>query len=39
MRKDEILKNITDKYLSSDEFNGYTLYELEDDKDKPVELV
>jgi hypothetical protein len=47
MEKDEILKKITNKYLDpikfgnnvSYEFNGYPLYEFEDDKEKIVELV
>jgi len=39
MDKDEILKKITEKYLSSEEFNGYPLDDLENEKQKIIELV
>ncbi|MBN2095645.1 MAG: AAA family ATPase [Candidatus Aenigmarchaeota archaeon] len=39
MEKDEILKEITDKYLGSEEFNGYALYNLENEIQKIIELV
>jgi len=39
MEKEEILKEITGKYLSSEEFNGRPLYDLENEQQKIIELV
>ena len=39
MKKEEILENITKKYLSSKEFNGFLLNDLEKDKEIIKELV
>ncbi|MCK4589057.1 MAG: AAA family ATPase [Nanoarchaeota archaeon] len=39
MDKEEILNEITNKYLSSEEFNGYSLYDLDNEKEKIIELV
>lgn len=39
MKKDRILKEITDKYLSSEEFNGYPLYSLVHEQKKIIGLV
>ena len=39
MKKDKILKAITDKYLSSEEFNGYLLDELVNEKQHIIDLV
>jgi hypothetical protein len=39
MKKDEILKIITDKYLSSEEFNGQPLNRLESEKQHIIALI
>ncbi len=39
MKEEEILEAITEKYLSSEEFNGYSLYELKHEQKKIIALV
>ncbi|MBU2639172.1 MAG: AAA family ATPase [Nanoarchaeota archaeon] len=39
MEKENLLKEITGSYLNSENFNGYLLYDLEQDKQKIIELV
>ena len=39
MEKEKILKEITEKYLSSEEFNGYPLCDLEREQEKIIKLV
>lgn len=39
MEKEEILNAVTETYLDSEEFNGYSLYDLEHEQKKIIELV
>jgi len=39
MEKNELLKEITEKYLSSEEFNGYPLHNKDDEKENIITLI